>query len=219
LTFPRAAPWRLSWTLHWQTSVSALESGTRLRRLALRGSALDLCEFIHQLSTSGVPGGLTSFSLRVHDSSRQTHPHLSEALISLLRRTTNLTEFLGYDLPKDILHTVTSTHGGNICRLRFRRTNYTGLGDPNRPGRSPPALAGSSNYKGCLFTPHELQDLARQVPHLERLGIDLCSVRELVSWHVNFKVYSTCGLWTSNLINWFWVGHEAQRRIRTLDCV
>ncbi|KAJ0415403.1 hypothetical protein BJY00DRAFT_293533 [Aspergillus carlsbadensis] len=104
--------------------IRSLEAGTRLRRLSLHGSALDLYEFIHQLSTSGIPGGLTSLSLRVHNSSLQTSPQLSEALISLLRRTTNLAEFLAYDLPKDVLHTVVSSHGGNIRRLGFRRTNY-----------------------------------------------------------------------------------------------
>ncbi|KAL2855759.1 hypothetical protein BJX68DRAFT_264108 [Aspergillus pseudodeflectus] len=172
-----------------------LEAGTRLRRLALDGTILDICQFIHQLSSSGVPGGLRSFSLRVqdtsprltdsaagiHDTSPRIPPQLSEAVTSLLHRTTNLTEFLAYDLPKHILHIVVSSHGGNIRRLTFRRTNFTGLqlGGPIHPPTGVTLLRESSAYKGSLFSPDELQDFARRLPLLERLGIDLCFAGDL----------------------------------------
>jgi hypothetical protein len=167
--------------------IRALEAGTSLRQLALHGSGLDLCKIIHQLSTSGVPGGLTYFSLQVHDNSPQIPPRLSKALISLLHHTTKLTEFLAYNLLKHILHTMISSHGGNIRCLSFRRTNYSGLGDPYNPGTGQPALRATSSYKGCLFLLEELQELARQVPNHERLGIDLCSVSELVSLYIYYR--------------------------------
>ncbi|CEL05633.1 hypothetical protein ASPCAL06751 [Aspergillus calidoustus] len=107
-----------------------------------------------------------------------TGPKISKALNALVSQIHGLSEFMAYDLPKDVLYSVARHHGSSIRHLRFRHTDHKGLHShrilQRNTGELPPQAREGSFYGGCLFSPDELEDLSRQVPGLERLGIDMC---------------------------------------------
>ncbi|KAL2788782.1 hypothetical protein BJX66DRAFT_326899 [Aspergillus keveii] len=160
----------------WAQCLSGCSS---LRRLALDGST-DLCELIDLLSSLDSLTSLKSLSVRIGDESTPmiTGPKISKALNALVSQIHGLAEFMAYDLPKDVLYSVARHHGSSIRHLRFRHTDHKGLHShrilQRNTGELPPQAREGSFYRGCLFSPDELEDLSRQVPELERLGIDMC---------------------------------------------
>ncbi|KAJ5787306.1 hypothetical protein N7457_002296 [Penicillium paradoxum] len=127
-----------------------------LRHLGLdgRGESLELLT----LFTGKIPN-VTSLTLRIHDG---TSPDISEDLCSrldnLLQSVNNLAAFTAYDLSKDIIPLLVSRHGPQLRRLQFRQTGFN---------------KRDQDQIRCLFTFKELQNLARTLPRLQRLGIDL----------------------------------------------
>lgn len=167
----------------WAQCLSGCSS---LRRLALDGS-MDLCELIDRLSSLDTLTSLKSLSVRISDESNPmiTGPKISTALNALVSQIHDLAEFMAYDLPKDVLYSVARHHGSSIRHLRFRHTDHKDLHShrilQRNTGELPPQAREGSYYRGCLFSPDELEDLSRQVPGLERLGIDMCFAGAMVS--------------------------------------
>lgn len=148
---------------------------------------MDLCELIDRLSSLDSVTSLKSLSVRISDESNPmtTGPKISKALNALVSQIHGLEEFMAYDLPKDVLYSVARHHGSSIRHLRFRHTDHKGLHShrilQRNTGELPPQAREGSYYRGCLFSPDELEDLSRQVPGLERLGIDMCFAGAMVS--------------------------------------
>ncbi|KAL3454428.1 hypothetical protein BJX65DRAFT_315670 [Aspergillus insuetus] len=145
-----------------------------LRRLVLDGS-IDLCELINRLSSLDSLTSLESLSVQISDESTPmiTGPKISKALNALVSQIHGLAEFMAYDLPKDVLYSVARNHGPTL-RILQRNT-----------GELPPQTREGSYYRGCLFSPDELEDLSRQVPGLERLGIDMCFAEAMPVNHLD----------------------------------
>lgn len=145
----------------------ALAGCSGLRRLSLDGG-VDIGGLIYSLSAAGDLRGLHAFSIRICEntsSATAIPPGLRKSVDEILCQILELTEFVAYDLPKDVLHRAVQYHGNTLRHLRFRRTSHRLRGD---------------NSGGCLFRPQELEDLSRQLPHLERLGIDMCFTGTMV---------------------------------------
>ncbi|CEN60230.1 hypothetical protein ASPCAL02671 [Aspergillus calidoustus] len=120
-----------------------------------------------QLSTllealSGPLSGLKSLTLRVlNDEDHPIGPQFLAILDRFLQSIAKLECFSTYNFPKSVLVSVIRYHGNHLRQLRFRETGYSRI-----------HLQGPE-YKDCLFSRDELYQLANELPHVERLGLDL----------------------------------------------
>lgn len=160
----------------WARFLAQLQT---LHHLDLDGAA-DMTILINHLSDCpGAVSSLRSVSFRIHDATRAENiSRVTSSLDRLLRQITHLSAFSAHDLPKEILHKVVGHHRGTLRQLRWRHTwfplldvYFAGMHELN-----PIGVRRSSEQRSlaCIFSPGELRDLAKKLPHLERLGVDLC---------------------------------------------
>jgi hypothetical protein len=150
-----------------------------LHHLDLDGAA-DITNLIdHLANCPRAVSSLRSVSLRIHDATRAENiSRVTSSLDGLLRQITHLSAFSANDLPKEVLHKVVGHHRSTLRQLRWRHTWFPLL-DVYFAGMhelSPIGVRRSSKERSveCIFSPGELQDLAKKLPHVERLGVDLC---------------------------------------------
>ncbi|KAL3449380.1 hypothetical protein BJX65DRAFT_306420 [Aspergillus insuetus] len=129
-----------------------------LRALSLASFRLTLSRRLHGRGVFN--RGLRSFKIRVLDGD---DTQVSESFLGILDKflgqITSLHSFATHDLPKEVLHFITRHHGAHLRQLRFRETRF-------------PQFRLSPDID-CLFSPEEIEQLARGVPLVERLGLDL----------------------------------------------
>ncbi|KAL4860716.1 hypothetical protein BDV12DRAFT_204756 [Aspergillus spectabilis] len=160
----------------WARSLAQRQT---LHNLDLDGAA-DMTNLINHLSDCpGAVSGLRSVSFRIHDATRAENIScVTSSLDGLLRQITHLSAFSANDLPKEVLHKVVGHHRSTLRQLRWRHTwfplldiYFAGMQELNPIGVR---RSIEERSVACIFSPGELRDLAKKLPHVERLGVDLC---------------------------------------------
>ncbi|KAL3472560.1 hypothetical protein BJX99DRAFT_262238 [Aspergillus californicus] len=160
----------------WARSLAQRQT---LHRLDLDGAA-DMTVLVDHLSNrGGAVSGLRSVSFRIHDATRSGNiSRVTSSLGRLLRQITHLSAFSAHDLPKEVLHKVIAQHRGTLRQLRWRHTWFPLLDSyfASAQEQNPIGVRRSSEERSldCIFSPGELRDLTEKLPHVERLGVDLC---------------------------------------------
>lgn len=120
---------------------------------------------------------LNSLAIRISDGTDSgIAPRLNSSLDRLLSQNPALTSLAAYDFSTDILCSVIKHHGNNLRDLRFRRTTAAtayASGIENNPAVRYYSSATVPRDNECIFSRDELRELARQLPAVTRLGIDL----------------------------------------------
>ncbi|KAL4884093.1 hypothetical protein BJY04DRAFT_225941 [Aspergillus karnatakaensis] len=142
--------------------------------------ATDMTMLINHLSDCpGAVSNLRSVSFRIHDATRAENiSRVTSSLDKLLCQITHLSVFPAKDLPKEVLHKVDEHHRSTLRQLRWRHTwfplldvFFVGWRELNHIGVR---RSGEDRSVACIFTPGELRDLAKKLPRIEQLGVDLC---------------------------------------------
>ncbi|KAL2802201.1 hypothetical protein BJX63DRAFT_438115 [Aspergillus granulosus] len=109
---------------------------------------------------SSVPG-LRSFAIRVLSGpGAPMNPHFVPLLDYFLQSLNQLECLFIRDLPKEVLDSAIHHQGKHLHQLRFEETGCSSMFPP----------AGS---KVCAFSPDEIGQLAKGLPRVERLSLDL----------------------------------------------
>ncbi len=160
----------------WARFLAQLQT---LHHLDLDGAA-DMTILINHLSDCpGAVSSLRSLSFRIHDATRAENiSRVTSSLDRLLCQVKHLYAFSAHDLPKEVLRKVVGHHRGNLRQRSWRHTWFPLLDEyfAGMHELNPIGVRRSSEHRSlaCIFSPGEVRDLAEKLPHLQRLGVDLC---------------------------------------------